>query len=459
MRSRRLCSAGIAILAAAFPLRGGAQALRVGDVRPVNGAGEVRPLIEPHLAVHPADPRHLLAAAIVADTATTYQARLRAQRCATFLSTDGGGTWQRHDLPVPGCYDPWVVITPDGHAALAVLSIREHRGTSQTELLVYHSADGGRTWDDEPESLGRGHDHPTLVVDATSAERRGWLYLLSSQDVRADAGRTRFAISVARSRTQGRTFDAPVRLMPSNLNIRAEMPAVLPDGSLLVSYVDAQYNQDGFRSKAGILERRRGWVLRSTDGGATFSLPLFATEACGPPGFRLSAFVVDRSTGPLRGRAYFACLRHGGGAIALSSSPDGGEQWSAPALVHTAPPDTSVLREQPALAVSTRGVLLAAWMDTRGGAGRGCHALYVSASLDGGATFLPEQRVGARVSCPTAERNGAATLSSWPLGGDYFGLVALPDGGFRLLWPAAPNGTYRLYTAVVQVIGQARPRN
>ena len=117
-----LCIGALAPLACVAPLR--AQALRVGENERVAHGLERRPLVEPHLAAHPAKRNHLLAAAIVSDAAAgdLAQESSDTQFCASFLSVGGGSTWMRHDFAVAGCYDPWVALTPDGHIIQAPTS-------------------------------------------------------------------------------------------------------------------------------------------------------------------------------------------------------------------------------------------------------------------------------------------------------------------------------------------------
>jgi hypothetical protein len=98
-----------------------AQSIRVGENVPVAIGLERRPLFEPHLAIHPGNPNHLLGAAIVSGVGPSRQERLRRNACATFVSLDGGRRWARHDFPVAECFDPWVAITPDGHAVFSAL--------------------------------------------------------------------------------------------------------------------------------------------------------------------------------------------------------------------------------------------------------------------------------------------------------------------------------------------------
>ena len=89
----------------------------------------------------------------------------------------------------------------------------------------------------------------------------------------------------------------------------------------------------------------------------------------------------------------------------------------------------------PALAVNDRGAVLVAWWGASGDAKDPCGTnLYASASTDGGRTFSPRTLVARCAG-----------------GGDYFGLVAVPGGRFRLLWPEMHSGARQLRTTVVEV--------
>jgi hypothetical protein len=330
-----------------------------------------------------------------------------------------------------------VAITPDGHAIFSALGAHPalpEQGRSG--LMVFHSVDGGRTWDQKPLGLGGGHDYSTIAVDGGSSQRRGWIYLTSHPA---------WDVFIARSRNGGPTFDEPVRVAPNNLHNLAEMPVVLSDGTLIVSFVDVQRDAGQGAGRAGLLTNRRAWVIRSTDGGQTFSSPLFVSEMCGPiPEYRLAALTADLSAGPFRDRLYFACIQKGGGAILLNYSADRGQVWSDPVPVHSAPADTTVLRNNPTLAVNGDGVVGVAWVDSRSQPGMRCFETYFAASLDGGRSFLPEQRVSSVRSCPDS-------TAAWSLGGDYFGMVTTPDGRFHLLWSDARSGVFQLWIAAIEV--------
>jgi hypothetical protein len=111
-------------------------------------------------------------------------------------------------------------------------------------------------------------------------------------------------------------------------------------------------------------------------------------------------------------------------------------------------PDPVVVNRVPAVTVNNRGVVLAAWIDAPGTPGRRCEqSVHVAASVDGGRTFSPGQLVSAVPVCPDSTHIGSST------GGDYFGLVAAPDGVFRLLWSEMRDRIAHLRTVTVTVDG------
>jgi BNR repeat-like domain len=425
------------------------QSLRVQQPTLVARATPEHPFDEPHLAVDPRDGNHWLAATIVRGSAPTFPDVLRDQSCASFVSLDGGKTWDRHDFPVTGCADPWVVLTDDGQAIASMLAGAPSlpaQGTSG--LLVFHSKDGGRTWDDLPIGLGPFHDHPVMAIDRSESPHHGWVYISSHRGIRADDGLRRYGPWIARSRDAGKSFDDPVSVIPNNVHNFAEMPAVLTDGTLVVSFVDGFYPTERV-DRDGTFERRRAWVLRSTDGGHTFSVPLFVNDACGPPpSFRLSALAADTSSSSFRDRLYFACREKGGGTIVVNHSADRGERWSVPIPLSSPETAAGVEERIPGLAVGRDGVVAVAWIDGRSAAGHHCEqSVFVTASLDGGQSFVPPVRVSNTPACDDETRAGSRS----PTGGDYFGFTATVDGAFRLMWAEVRAGVKQLVTTTVRV--------
>lgn len=429
----------LAILSAAAP----AQSIRVTSQALSLPELDGKPLGEPHLVSHPSKPDHLLGAAMVHDPAAVLSdtASRKKIRCATVVSTDGGTTWRTHLFPIMGCFDPQVAITARGDAIFAALG-QDAQLAQEDRLVVYHSADGGLTWNAPPVGLGGGHDHPVVVADWSGSPRANWLYIVSSKAARLDNGTLRFGVSVSRSRNGGRTFDPPALILNNNLMHKAETPVVLSDGTLVVSYVEAAV-ADG----RSLLMRRRAFVTQSQDGGYTFARPGFVNEACGGPaeGFRLSAMAVDASADSTRDRLYFACNDPITRAVLVQTSADGGETWSAVTPVTAGQADTAARRKVMGMTVNRSGVVGVAWLETRTGATGCAEHVFFAASTGGGTRVLPAQRISSDSSCATSDVNG----SGWP--GDYFGMVSDQQGRFRLLWSGVRGGLLQLHLATIEV--------
>lgn len=433
----------LVVLACGPPLE--AQSIRVGEDLPVAiDVPDGRVLVYPHLAIHPTDPNHLLATVWESGPAASFQERQALDRCSTLVSTDGGRGWSRHPFPYASCGDPWVAFGADGSAVFTAMVEHPDHPEEHDAVIVHHSADGGATWSERPVNLGTGHDHQTVAVDASAEARTAWLYLISGRETRAENGVWRANVFVARSRDGGRRFDPAVHLRPNNLFIKAETGVVLSDGTVVVSYVEAATRRVGY------LPNRRAWVVRSTDGGQSFSTPMYVNDDCGPmPGnrFSLSALVADPPGGPFADRLHFLCNRTGGGAVLHQRSTDRGESWTDPEPVHAAPADTAVRRRLMGAAVSREGVLGVLWSDF--GRSTECYDVHFAASIDGGERFLPEVRVNSEPSCPDEGTIGGPV--PWSDGGAYWGIATDADGRFRLLWSDARTGTFRLRTATVEV--------
>jgi len=425
------CSAALG-----FAQSQGVGPIAVGERVLVSTGVADRPLIEPQLAVNSKDPKQLLATAMAVEPSTVDDSN-----CAAFASFDGGRTWARHTFAVPSCADPWVALREDGTALFAGLQMA--RGNA---MQLAYSSDSGRTWGDVLLDLGRGHDHPTMTIDTTAGPFAGSIYLVSNGSWRDGSGRASGSIFVVRSADGGRTFSPPVHLVPSNLNFNVLTPGVLSDGTLVVPYTDFQSNISDFRSRAGELERKRTWVVMSTDGGRTFSRPSFVSEACG---LGFGALAVDLSHQTTRDRLYFVCNTRDLTGVQVHSSEARGEKWSQPVRADSAGGDV-VFRRPPAVSVNRDGVVGVTWTERRTESDRLCQHHYFSASRDGGKTFLPQVRLSEAPSCPDTARNGRVA-ARWPEGGDYSGLAAAADGTFHALWADSRDGIYRLWTAPITV--------
>src|SRR5690242_17541755 len=79
-----------------------AQTIRIAPATEVARETDPWRFSEPHLAIDPRNPNHLLAAVW---TASTSQDENPPRRCVSFVSQNGAVTWSRHDFALLNCYD------------------------------------------------------------------------------------------------------------------------------------------------------------------------------------------------------------------------------------------------------------------------------------------------------------------------------------------------------------------
>ena len=401
--------------------------VKVEEDRVVAIPGVDSPVVEPHLSINPRDPNNVIAGAMVAHPNHGY-------RIIGVSSYDGGRTWEKHDFGGTDGGDVWTAFLADGTAILSCLS------GPDSDLQVFRSPDGGRTWLRQPATAARGQDHPTLLVASD-----GGLYAVSGGSARGSSGRIRSAIVVARSGDGGITFAEPVRVVASNLSYEAHNPAILSDGTLAIPFAD--HRRPGSRRR---LQVQRDWLLLSTDRGKSFSEPMLISESCDARG-GWSSLAVFRDT------IYHVCTAQDLTGVQLRRTDNRGESWSDPIRIDS-PGDVTPQTWAPAIAISQSGVIMIAWSDARNDRStiKGnlrCKDIFVTASVDGGLTFAQEVRVSSKSSCPATPRNVEAALR-FPAGGEYMGLAAAADGSFRLLWSDSRSEVYRLYTTSVTVQGK-----
>lgn len=428
---------------------GDARARVVLDV-PVAPDGPRTTRIEPHLAVHPEDPDHLVAAAGELGEPITI---------ATFVSRDGGRTWSRN--PVPVCWlDPWVAFAPDGRVVLACIDHEDRPG-----ILLHTSLDGGDSWK-EPvtvplergptiEEVG-GYDHESIVFGTRNGAPA--LFVVAMQAVRTGgllrAGPVLFAAAGGSGRVAAgpKALSAPRRFLHGNVWANAVNPVRLADDSVGFAYMDFAAAEG---EEVEPLRTRRAWWVRSDDGGRTFGVPRLIAELDGTSTLPvIAAGAIDAGDGAAGagiegvGRVYLAVdERHEGrSGVRLHRSTDAGDSWQAGPWL-TAESEHGPFGN-PVVAVDGRGAVGVAWYDGSDSE-HGCLALRFAVSVDGGGRFGAPLVVRGGSCDETEARTGRR--ARWPWGGDYFGLAGLPYGGFQILWSHADDGRYDLSTVRVEV--------
>ncbi|HEX5715817.1 MAG TPA: sialidase family protein [Thermoanaerobaculia bacterium] len=417
------------------------------------------PHVEMMIAAHPSDPKKLIAGAMNL-IGSEYDT-------VVYSSTDGGSTWEpRHPAePVDTDADPLVLYTPKGTALYLALPDRpmmSAAGKRFMPVVLYRSEDG-RNWP-KPVFVGTEdlYDHPQITADPRSG--RIWVSALG--------GGADYLLDLFRSDDDGRTFQGRktmVKAPSEEVGINTTGVAVLSDGTLVHTYMDFPMGRLQETIREG-----NNWVMVSRDGGETFSEPVLAGKRVLLPYGNKEHFAklhsfTQMATGGDRIYMAWTDFRSGRPQAVITTSADRGKTWSAPRPVADPLPE-GAYSFQPALAVNRDGVLGVSWLDTRNHPGTDRYDAWFSASLDGGATFLPAVRLSSESSDPlgagnrrpapgwfqssrdkTHRVNFQSALSRYPEGGDYAGLAADAEGHFHPLWPDARTGTFQAWTARVKL--------
>ncbi len=419
-----------------------------------------KPLVEPHVAANPNDARHFVAASMVV---WNPEDPFQEIRCFAFSTFDGGETWSETDLSDlidrrvysrDFCGDVWVALDKRGTAYISAL-IDMRQEEPRTNNLIFRSSDGGRHWGEvAPIPLGRGggFDQGDILVDITRSRFSGTVYFSAVHGYGLEDGTRVESISVSKSADSGRTFSDPVPAAVSNLSQNELNMVTLSDGTLIVSYQDFMTWQ-GDDIPAYRLDRRRLWIVRSRDGGETFSAPFMVAEA---KFGQIPKIAADNQSAIFRDRLYAVWANWNGSdnrqdGVFFTRSSDRGKVWPKPITIDRSPRSDGS-RGTAAIAVNKQGVVGVAWYDRRNDPENQCQDIYFTASLDGGNSFLEPRRVSTEVSCPASPDNGDAA-GRWPMGGEYSGLAAAADGRFHVVWSDARSGVYQLFTAAVTVEG------
>ena len=407
----------------------GASQQRGADRNVLVSAGEAYPHVEPYLAVSPANAGNLVAVAMM------FPITGGGARLGTYHSADTGRTWQRSSLSEAGG-DPWLTFVGPSTVLLSHLPNQ-----------VQRSRDNGRTW--LPFSRLDDTDGP-LDYTRMTASRGGERVLIWGSQARA---RTATPPVVLVSNDSGATFSRSAPAVLSTIDHQVGGFVVMPDNAIAASFHE-------LRANGRPLESPRLWTVRSQDGGVTWTAPRLVAE-----GFLADSPEMVVASSPRAGathpRAYLAWTGitsdRSSWGIHLATSDDGGATWTRSRRVHGGVlASGGYIPHRPAMAVTTKGTLSMTWQQPDYARGTRCFALHVMHSRDGGESFSAPAPVADETACNTASGNDVPVESGGDRtrtvgrrfgdGGDYHGLVALPDESLVALWADSRSGTYQLWS-------------
>lgn len=386
--------------------------------------------VEPHLAVNPANPSHLLA--------MWQQDRWSngaARGLVAGVSFDGGATWSRQALPFSRCgggaagnngdydraTDPWVSFSPDGTAWAMSLSLSgtSFAAGSANAMLVSRSRDGGRSWEPSVplivDAQSHFNDKNTLTADPFDSR---YVYAVWDRLASTGGGPAIFT----RTTDGGATWETARAIFdpgPSSQTIGNLV--VVPASGTLVN-VALRIDETTTTRTAAVI------AMRSGDRGQTWSAPVRVAEYFGVgardpetgTAIRDGAIIPQVAAGPggvlhvvWQDARFSAGARD---AIAYSRSSDGGLTWSVPVRVN---PYIGVAAFTPTVHVLADGTIGIAYFDLRDNTFDPATLLagyFLARSGDGGLTWA-ETRLAGPFDLASAPNASGLFL------GDYMGLA------------------------------------
>jgi hypothetical protein len=347
----------------------------------------------------------------------------------SFVPLTGGAPATGDGQVWPYNSDPVVAIDLPGNVYLADLYFHSETGDNSNGLYV---SVGNVTLPDLGMTVAHTYAVSTQLDPATNvSEDKEWIAVdnsLSANTGNVYASWTRFIgnsdmILFSRSTNQGQTWSAPLRISPVTQDgaVQGSALAVGPNGEIYLAY-----------EVFFVGGKRRQYLAKSTDGGQTFSAPVAVTPQFNELKFnstyRKNSF-ASLAASPTDGSVSMVYADQPGqnARVEFIRSTNGGASFSAPVFINDS---SSGQRLMPAVTIDPLGTIHASWFDTRqGGRSTALYDIYATRSLDGGATFSPN----ARVTGVTVNAGSASFIGDYSgvAAADGFAHPVWTSGGFN----------------------------
>ena len=330
-----------------------------------------------------------------------------AHGLATGVTHNGGLTWNTNFAHFSECAggttanggdyerasDPWVSFAPNGDAYQISLSF--DATTNRNGVLVSKSSNGGDNWS-EPTSLIRDsgnrdvgfafNDKESITADPTNSNYAYAVWdrfttpagnSMANIEGAIKARSFREPIWFSRTTDGGQTWE-PARIIYDRSEFNGTIGnqiVVLPNGDLINIFDEFFVHKNSDKQRGESIS-----IIKSTDKGATWSRTSTVVAASLERGAfdpdtgrpiraegGIPEVAVDRSTGKLY--AVWQDTRFSGvDEIALSTSSDGGNSWSAPIKVNQTPRNATLANDQafvPNIRVADDGSVAVTYYDFR----------------------------------------------------------------------------------------------
>jgi hypothetical protein len=338
--------------------------------------------VEPYVAVDPTNPKHLVA--------SFQQDRWNdggANGLTNVVSTNGGQSWRLASTQpafsicegaAPGsagyfdrATDPWVSFSSDGKIVYSISDSFNANGPAfggASSIIVSRSTDGGRTW--QAPATARLDTSTTVLNDKESVTGDPvnpttayavWDRLVSPQQ-NANPSSFTFAPAFRGPSMFSKTTDGGVTWSQGRaifdpgqenqtIGNQIVVPTAGPAAGMLVDGFDLIINT-GFSGTTFSAA-----IIRSADGGATWSQPIvvsgmdIAEVAINGQGVRTADILPSFAVDPASGNLYAVWQdgrfgATGNAKIAFSMSSDGGLHWTAPIRIDQSPGDAPAFTPQ-----------------------------------------------------------------------------------------------------------------
>ncbi len=380
---------------------------------------------EPSIAVDQTDPSRMTIGWRQFNTITN-----NFRQAGYGFTTNGGQTWTFPGVIQPGVFRSDPVLDSDADGNIYYNSL-----TNDPVFMcdVFKSNDGGSTWDGG--TFAQGGDKQWMTIDKTGGPGVGHIYAFwtSSFSVCSPGFFTR-------STNGGGSYEDCITI--PNDPYWGTL-TVGPGGEL---YVGASIGSDFLVAKSTNAQNSGEIVI--WDMATVVDLDGSITFGGGPnPGGLLgqTLIAVDTSGGPYHSNIYLLCSvdRNSNpdpADVMFVRSTDGGVNWSSPIKIND-DPGTSAYQWFGTMSVAPNGRIDVVWLDTRDNSGSNISALYYSNSIDGGATWSPNERLSdyfdSHIGWPNQQKMG-----------DYFDMFSDINGA-NLAWAATFNGEQDVYYSYI----------